>query len=57
MSSTTPLVLLLLFIAVFFALAAPVYLIWRHPRLGVPLGVSTAFGTLCVAAVAAALKL
>ncbi|MFC8175785.1 MULTISPECIES: hypothetical protein [unclassified Streptomyces] len=57
MSTTTTLVLLLLFITGFAVLSAPAYLVWRHPRLATPLSLSVAFGALFVAAVGAALKL
>ncbi|MFJ5879138.1 hypothetical protein ACIQD1_30980 [Streptomyces sp. NPDC093088] len=57
MSTTTTLVLLFLFITGFAVLAAPAYLVWRHPRPATPLGLSVACGALFAAAVGAALKL
>ncbi|WP_432129535.1 hypothetical protein [Streptomyces sp. bgisy082] len=57
MSTTTTLVLLLLFITGFAVLSTPAYLVWRHPRLATPLSLSVAFGALFVAAVGASLKL
>ncbi|MCX5395383.1 hypothetical protein [Streptomyces sp. NBC_00094] len=51
MSTTTLLVLLLLPTVGLLVLAVPGYLVWRHPRLGIPLTVACAFGALYVAAV------
>lgn len=51
MSTTTLLVLLLLPAVGLLGLAVPGYLVWRHPRLGIPLTVACAFGALYVAAV------
>ncbi|MFJ6355037.1 hypothetical protein ACIQKB_36970 [Streptomyces sp. NPDC092046] len=51
MSTTTLFVLLLLAVAGLAVVAAPAYLVWRHPRLAVPLTVAAAFGALVLTAV------
>ncbi|MFB7591983.1 hypothetical protein [Streptomyces sp. NPDC056169] len=51
MYTTTLLVLLLLLVTGLLVVALPSYLIWRHPRLGVPLTVAAAAGALFVTAV------
>ena len=51
MSTTTLLVLLLLVVSGLLVVALPGCLVWRHPRLGVPLTVAAAVGALFVTAV------
>ncbi|MFB7611624.1 hypothetical protein [Streptomyces gardneri] len=51
MSTITLFVLLLLIITGLLATAGVGYLVWRHPRLGIPLTVAVAFAALFVTAV------
>ncbi|MFJ2937898.1 hypothetical protein ACIO8G_34675 [Streptomyces sp. NPDC087219] len=45
MSTTTLLVLLLLTITGLLVVAAPAYLVWRHPSLRAPLGIAVGAAT------------